>query len=62
MHYGHVAHGTSLLYTLIRSLHDLHSLGPLALSCVNSIETCTLAYNLHLWHAILQYYRFIGLL
>ena len=33
----HVAHGTSPLYTLAWSLHDLHSLEPLALGYVNSI-------------------------
>ena len=40
--YGHMAHGTSSLYTSVRSLHNLHSLGPLALGCVNSV-----VYNLH---------------
>ena len=45
---GHMAHGTSPLYTSVRSLRDLHSLGPSALDCVNSIETCTSVYNLHL--------------
>ena len=29
-------------------LRDLHSLGPSALGCVNSVETCTLVYNLHI--------------
>ena len=46
--YGHMAHGTSPLYTSVRSLRDLHSLGPSALGCVNSVETCTSVYNLHL--------------
>ena len=46
--YGHMAHGTSLLYTSVRSLRDLHSLGPSALGCVNSVETCTSVYNLYL--------------
>ena len=46
--YGHMAHGTSPLYTSVRSLRDLHSLRPSALGCVNSIETCTSVYNLHL--------------
>ena len=45
---GHVAHGTSRLYTSVRSLCNLHSLGPSALSCVNSVETCTSVYNLYL--------------
>ena len=27
---------------------DLHSLGPSALGCVNSVETCTSVYNLHI--------------
>ena len=45
--YGHMAHGTSPLYTSVQSLRDLHSLGSLALGCVNSIETCTLVHNLH---------------
>ena len=43
--YGHMAHGTSPLYTSVRSLRDLHSLGPSALGCVNSVETCTSVYN-----------------
>ena len=47
--YGHMAHGTSPLYTSVRSLHDLHSLGPAALGCVNSVETCTSVYNLYLF-------------
>ena len=46
--YGHMAHGTSPLYTSVRSLRDLHSLGPSALGCVNSVETCTSVYNLYL--------------
>ena len=46
--YGHMAHGTSLLYTSVRSLRDLHSLWPSALGCVNSVETCTSVYNLHI--------------
>ncbi len=46
--YGHVAHGTSRLYTSVRSLRDLHSLGPSALGCVNSVETCTSVYNLYI--------------
>ena len=46
--YGHMAHGTSPLYTAVRSLRDLHSLGPSALGCVNSVETCTSVYNLYL--------------
>ena len=46
--YGHMAHGTSLLYTSLRSLRDLHSLRPSSLGCVNSVETCTLVYNLHI--------------
>ena len=46
--YGHMAHGTSLLYTSVRSLRDLHSLGPSALGCVNRVEICTSVYNLHL--------------
>ena len=46
--YGHMAHGTSPLYTSVRSLHDLHSLGPSALGCVNSVETCTSVYNLYI--------------
>ena len=45
---GHVAHGTSPLYTSVRSLRDLHSLGPSALGCVNSVETCTSVYNLYI--------------
>ena len=45
---GHMAHGTSPLYTSVWSLRDLHSLGPSALGCVNSIETCTSVYNLYL--------------
>ena len=37
--YGHMAHGTSRLYTLVRSLHDLHSLGPkLHLLAVSNID------------------------
>ena len=48
-YYGHMAHGTSPLYTSVRSLRDLHSLGPSALGCVNSVETCTSVYNLHLY-------------
>ena len=35
---------TSPLYTSVQSLCDLHSLGPSALGCVNSVETCTLVY------------------
>ena len=35
-------------YTSVRSLRDLHSLGPSALGCVNSVETCTSVYNLYL--------------
>ena len=46
--HGHVAHGTSQLYTSVRSLRDLHSLGPSALGCVNSVETCTSVYNLYI--------------
>ena len=46
--YDHMAHGTSPLYTSVRSLRDLHSLGPSALGCVNSVETCTSVYNLYL--------------
>ena len=34
--------------TSVRSLRDLHSLGPSALGCVNSVETCTSVYNLYL--------------
>ena len=45
--YGHMAHGTSPLYTSVRSLRDLHSLEPSALGCVNSVETCTSVYNLY---------------
>ena len=45
--YDHMAHGTSPLYTSVRSLRDLHSLGPSALGCVNSVETCTSVYNLY---------------
>ena len=48
--YGHMAHGTSPLYTLVRSLRDLHSLGPSALCCVNSVETCTSVYNLYMYN------------
>ena len=51
--YGHMAHGTSPLYTSVRSLHDLYSLGPSALGCVNSVETCTSVYNLYMPHNIL---------
>ena len=50
--YGHMAHGTSPLYTSVRSLRDLHSLGPSALGCVNSIETCTSVYNLHVHNKV----------
>ena len=32
--HGHMAYGTSPLYTSVWSLHDLHSLGPSALGCV----------------------------
>ena len=62
--YGHMAHGTSPLYTSVRSLRDLHSRGPniprcrslrdlhnrgpKARGCVNRVETCTSVYNLHL--------------
>ena len=46
--YGHMAHGTSPLYTSVRSLRDLHSLGPSALGCVNRVETCTSVYNLYI--------------
>ena len=49
---GHVAHGTSPLYTLVRSLRDLHSLGPSALGCVNSVETCTWVYNLYMYNIV----------
>ena len=34
---GLVAHGKSPLYTSVLSLCDLHSLGPSALNCVNSV-------------------------
>ena len=44
----HVAHGTSPLYTSVRSLHDVHSVGPSALGCVNSVEICTSIYNLYI--------------
>ena len=60
--YGHMAHGTSPLYTSVRSLRDLHgSLGPSALGCVNTrgVETCTSVYNLHLFPVvkiIIEYY------
>ena len=47
-YYGHMAHGTSPLYTLVWSLRDLHSLRPLVLGCVNSVETCTSVYNLYI--------------
>ena len=49
--YDHMAHGTSPLYTSVRSLRDLHSLGPSALGCVNSVETCTsvYVYNLYMY-------------
>ena len=47
--YGHMAHGTSQLYTLVRSVHNLHSLGPSALGCVNSVETCTSVINLYIY-------------
>ena len=40
--------GTSPLYTSVRSLRDLYSLGPSALGYVNSVETCTSVYNLYL--------------
>ena len=50
--YGHMAHGTSPLYTSVRSLRDLHSLGPSALGCVNSVETCTSVYNLYILHLL----------
>ena len=42
-------YGTSPLYTSIRSLRNLHSLRPSALGCVNSVETCTSVYNLHVY-------------
>ena len=45
---GHVAHGTSSLYSSVRSLRDLNNLRPSALGCVNSVETCTSVYNLYL--------------
>ena len=48
-YYGHMAHGTSPLYTSVRSLHNLHSLGSSALGFVNSVETCTSVYNLYLY-------------
>ena len=48
--YDHMAHGTSPLYTSVRSLRDLHSRGPKARGCVNRVETCTSVYNLHLYH------------
>ena len=52
MHFqDHVAHRTSRLYTSVRSLCDLHSFGPSAFGCVNSVETCTSVYNLHLHHS-----------
>ena len=55
--YGHMAHGTSPLYTSVRSLRDLHSVGPSALGCVNSVETCTSVYNLHIdYRATTSYY------
>ena len=38
----------SYMHTLVRSLCNLHSLGPLDLGCVNSVETCTSVYNLHI--------------
>ena len=55
--YGHVAHGTSQLHTSVRSLCDLHSLGPLALGCVNSVETCTSVnyYNLQIMYIMYMY-------
>ena len=46
--YGHMTHSTSPLYTSVRSLRDLHSLGPSALGRVNSVETCTSVYNLYI--------------
>ena len=51
-----MAHGTSPLCTSVRSLRNLHSLGPSALSCVDSIETCTSVYDLHL--SLFPLYRF----
>ena len=48
-------YGTSPLYTSVWSLCDLHSLGPSALGCVNSIETCTSVYNLHVYLYVCVY-------
>ena len=46
--------------TSVRSLRDLHSLGPSALGCVNSVETCTSVYNLHLEYSYNKYCNLIG--
>ena len=55
--YDHMAHGTSPLYTSVRSLRDLHSLGPSALGCVNSVDTVALEVTRHAssYHAPLQW-------
>ena len=39
---GHVAHGTSRLYHSVRSLHDLHSLGP-DIEPLGALGLCLLA-------------------
>ena len=39
------------LYTSVQSVRDLHSLRLSALGRVNSVETCTSVYNLHLQHS-----------
>ena len=44
MLWPHGPYVTSQLYTLVQSLHDLHSLGPSALNYLSSEETCTSVY------------------
>ena len=43
-----VGHGTSWLQTSVRSLRELHNLGPQALGSVNHVETYTSVCNLYI--------------
>ena len=40
------------LYTVVQSIHDLHSHGPSALGSVDSLETCTMVYIKGLVHTV----------
>ena len=46
--YNIIGHGTSWLYTSVRSLHFLYHPRPAALGSVNCVETCTSVCNLYI--------------